>query len=135
MSLLLALTSTAQPEAPRQTGKPGGVLKKRRRGRLSFDEFNTPEFREEERKPEYAEPNEFLFRTYLERQERLAAQIQALKLEEEQASKREAAAKVAQDLARRVAEEARLVELQMQMQRIAQEIEELDVAYVVALMD
>jgi SHS2 domain-containing protein len=89
----------------------------------------------QEERSEYLEPNELLLSAYRERQAAIAARVQALKIEEANARAQEAIAEAARDVAKVRRSAERQVALQLEMQRIAQEIEEMDVAYIVALMD
>ena len=133
MSLLLALTA-AEPPVVEQPH--GGVTRRVRSGRV-YEKFDPVEPEEIAPLEPVAPsgPNELLFAGIQARQAALLARVETLQQESAEAQAKAAVAKAAQDVAKAKAARQRAADAAAEMARIAQEIEEMDVAYIVALMD
>lgn len=135
MSLLLALVGAeVAPEVVPHARQP-----KARRRRLRWREFeNLTRLDEpEQEEAEQAGPNELANAFELQLQQesaRLAGLLAAAKIEQANAKQRAAAAEIAQQIeaARVAANEA--IAAAMLAERLAQEIEEIDVAYITATL-
>lgn len=132
MSLLLALTAEAAPVEVVHARQP-----RARRRRLRWREFENlpPDEIEAERPAEYAGPSLLADATEqalaLE-SKRIAGLLAAAKIEQENARQRAKAAEFAQQVeAARIAV-AEMLAAAQEAERLAQEMEEIDVAYIVA---
>lgn len=130
MSLLLALTGA--PSIVEQ--KHGGVTRRVRSGRV-YEKFDPVEVEIEPAPAVNAGPNALLFADVQQRQAKLIERAEAVRVEQAAAQASAALAKAAQDAQRVRAAQQQIEAAQAEMRRIAQEIEEMDVAYIVALMD
>ena len=117
----------------------GGVTRRRVRGGRVYEKFDPPEVEIEPARLDDGAPvsgqNELLWFTFREQQRALTDKATAILAEQANARALEVVAKAQSDAAKVRIEAARVVAAQIELARIAQEIEELDVAYIVALMD
>lgn len=135
MSLLLALTAATETV-------PHAAQPKARRSRLKWREYeNLPpdalEALTEAVNEEQAGPNSLADSTELQiaqESQRLAALLSAAKIEQENARQRAKAAEIAQEISAVRVAMAEMVEAARLAERLAQEIEELDVAYITATL-
>lgn len=134
MSLLLALTAAVAPPP----ASNGGVTRRPYRGGRVFEKLDPVEVEPQEEAPQWRNPggpNELLFESIRARQVALIAQAEALRQQQVVQQAQAAIAKAAADARQAAQVEALLIELQAELQRIEDEIEAMDLAFIVAMLD